>query len=1025
LPFRPFARRLALVAASALLVLSGCDCGRECTVPADCPDPDQTCDQGKCVANPDAGPTCSPACPTAQFCDTASLTCKNCDGTLIPGSQVNRNCTPGQPVCDTAASGGLGQCRSCAPTSMDGGTDQGCGGATTVCDPALNSGNGSCVVCTGRGGCGNGRVCDTSVGGGICRTCIASTDGGVAVGCTAAEPICNQAQGRCLVCNATAGCASGTICDPAANGGKGACLYCRPSTTGGVAPGCTAASPVCDLSRDGGLGACIVCNVNTDCTGGTVCDVSGNSGTGACKYCYDGPGSTDPGCSSGSPLCNTAGDGGLGTCVSCLASADCTTPPNLVCDTSVNRCVVCTLAQGCSLPQVCDPALNAGQGACIGCTGNQDCATDGGSATPLCRTTPPPGVCVECLSNAECTGTRPACNASGICGCASSADCTGAAGTPVCDRPFNNGNGICRFCTPTEGCTPDAPFCSNNTACICRDNLDCPVGRECVAATSTCQPVSPGGAQGGLETFADSGVGAVDILIDGAYITSFKPAIGSFTNDPPGFFVQAQAGGPAMYVATHPIFIPVDGGPLAVGDRVQFQVLNKVLIGTTQMPAAMLPDGGSAVSGMTVLSSNHPVRNLDTASPAGLTVDVSSAVDLGQLASIPAYQGRLVRLAGFLDGGFAASGTDHLQADLHTSVITGPPLPRLRLPTDIIDALDVGQGCRVTLRVGPAWRFQGTLQPTTYSAADIAVTGCPFAPTVLYAYALNDTSVEVTFDHIVDPATVDVTDFDIPGLVVMTALPNGRKIVLGTTPHVPGTRYTVTVSNVSTLYGVAIGATGNKADFTAYAPAPTGLVINEIDYDNPGTDNFEYIELYNGSGASVDLGGLELVLVNGGDTAPIHREYNRFRLINAANDAGVKTAVLPAGGYFVLGRGDAGVLTLLVPVPDDALRMTFSSADTVQNGVADGVGLLHYATGTLVDSVVYEPIVANEITTFTVATGVGDRTFNFAEGNAPTTAADISSDAGAIVRQPNGTDTNNNNADFRFVIPYTPGSANP
>jgi len=206
-------------------------------------------------------------------------------------------------------------------------------------------------------------------------------------------------------------------------------------------------------------------------------------------------------------------------------------------------------------------------------------------------------------------------------------------------------------------------------------------------------------------------------------------------------------------------------------------------------------------------------------------------------------------------------------------------------------------------------------------------------------------------------------------------------------------------------------------------------VINEIDYDNPGTDNFEYLELYNSSTSPVDLGGLELVLVNGDDSSTIaHREYSRFRLVNTLNDAGVLTNVLPAGGYFVAGRGDGGAggatMQLLVPVPDDALRITWGIGNVVQNAPTDGVGLVHYATGTMVDSVMYVAPVGTQVSTFTIATGVGDRSFTFAEGNtyAP---GDIGFDAGVIARQPNGTDTNSNSADWLFVIPYTPGGPNP
>jgi hypothetical protein len=44
----------------------------------------------------------------------------------------------------------------------------------------------------------------------------------------------------------------------------------------------------------------------------------------------------------------------------------------------------------------------------------------------------------------------------------------------------------------------------------------------------------------------------------------------------------------------------------------------------------------------------------------------------------------------------------------------------------------------------------------------------------------------------------------------------------------------------------------------------TTLVINEVDYDQPGADSAEFIEIKNISGGSINLSGYELVLVNGG-----------------------------------------------------------------------------------------------------------------------------------------------------------------
>src|SRR5262249_14638546 len=60
--------------------------------------------------------------------------------------------------------------------------------------------------------------------------------------------------------------------------------------------------------------------------------------------------------------------------------------------------------------------------------------------------------------------------------------------------------------------------------------------------------------------------------------------------------------------------------------------------------------------------------------------------------------------------------------------------------------------------------------------------------------------------------------------------------------------------------------------FYACAGAPSvcrvaSLVINEVDYDQAGTDSASFIEIYNGTGADVALDGLAVVLINGSTNA--------------------------------------------------------------------------------------------------------------------------------------------------------------
>jgi hypothetical protein len=50
-------------------------------------------------------------------------------------------------------------------------------------------------------------------------------------------------------------------------------------------------------------------------------------------------------------------------------------------------------------------------------------------------------------------------------------------------------------------------------------------------------------------------------------------------------------------------------------------------------------------------------------------------------------------------------------------------------------------------------------------------------------------------------------------------------------------------------------------------PVPAGLVINEVDYDQPNTDTTEFIEILNPTSNTIPLTGISLALVNGSNNA--------------------------------------------------------------------------------------------------------------------------------------------------------------
>jgi hypothetical protein len=157
---------------------------------------------------------------------------------------------------------------------------------------------------------------------------------------------------------------------------------------------------------------------------------------------------------------------------------------------------------------------------------------------------------------------------------------------------------------------------------------------------------------------------------------------------------------------------------------------------------------------------------------------------------------------------------------------------------------------------------------------------------------------------------------------------------------------------------------------------PAQLAINEVDYDQVGTDGNGFVEIHNAGAGVADLTNVDLVAVNGGDST----EYDRVAL----------TGTLAAGGHL-----------------DIAIEL--------QNGAPDGLALLDGAT--LLDALSYE----GAITTATI----GGQSYSLVEGTAlPVAVEDSNTVAGSLIRNPDGKDANDAAADWAFTTTITRGAAN-
>jgi hypothetical protein len=196
----------------------------------------------------------------------------------------------------------------------------------------------------------------------------------------------------------------------------------------------------------------------------------------------------------------------------------------------------------------------------------------------------------------------------------------------------------------------------------------------------------------------------------------------------------------------------------------------------------------------------------------------------------------------------------------------------------------------------------------------------------------------------------------------------------------------------------------NAGSSTAAVTVSTGadhLVINEVDYNQPGDDNDEYIEIYNPSVAAVSLTGKQIVLVNG-STSSVYKTID------------LGTGSLAAGGYLVLA-------TSTVSVPPGVTKIVFALAkDNVQNGDPDGIALIDNTTHTLIDALSYGGAITS------VTPSGFSAPISLVEGTAlPATTIDSASSVGALCRTPNGQDTDDAATDWSFCATLSVGAANP
>lgn len=167
---------------------------------------------------------------------------------------------------------------------------------------------------------------------------------------------------------------------------------------------------------------------------------------------------------------------------------------------------------------------------------------------------------------------------------------------------------------------------------------------------------------------------------------------------------------------------------------------------------------------------------------------------------------------------------------------------------------------------------------------------------------------------------------------------------------------------------------------------PNVLLINEVDYDQPGTDGAEFLEIYNPGPDAADLSKWKLEHVNGSNNSVVWT----IDLVQAGQQ-------LPAGGYLVV-----GVQSVIDALPQATLKLD-RAANFLQNGDPDGLRLL--LDGQFADGLAW-----------------GGGMEGVSEGSSE--GKDSGSAEGSLSRCPNGMDVGDNDKDFAFTGKVTPGAAN-
>ncbi len=298
------------------------------------------------------------------------------------------------------------------------------------------------------------------------------------------------------------------------------------------------------------------------------------------------------------------------------------------------------------------------------------------------------------------------------------------------------------------------------------------------------------------------------------------------------FFISSSVGG-----AWNGVYVYYASTSPNVGDEIQ-------VTGTVQ-----------EYNGYTEIGYATEVNILSTANPVPQASAVSTS-DLTAAATGEPYEGCLVKVSnltttqgpGIYGEWYVDDGSGQCQIDDGIYAYNNPTVGDTF--TSITGALDYSNA-------------EYGINPR--DATDFVTSGGDTTPpTINSANASNATTASIIFSEGLDETTAEtVSNYAIsPSLNISDAtLQNNNKVILTTDSQESGTVYTITVNNVEDLSGNPIEP-NSTIDFTGYTPG-SGPDLFFSEYIE-GTSQNKALEIYNGTGATVDLANYRIAQsVNG------------------------------------------------------------------------------------------------------------------------------------------------------------------